>query len=146
MYLTCLAGNRPQKWVCEASSALHDVILLDTPVHTQTMSSPFGWDGWVALCCVRPSLPSIATGRKRRRPEHRHIQLALKYSHLGVYTDHLHELLKSYRFTPRLYLFYREPASGHLDPRCFVYPKTVRAQISIFGICHLLPGATKETT
>ncbi|KAK9437438.1 F-box domain, cyclin-like protein [Metarhizium brunneum] len=83
-YLAVIARDLPDTWVCDKCMALHAADLQDTPQSPITKS------------CPRASLHR-ANGKSLCWPHHRHVQLALKYTRLGVRDPerrrHLAELL-----------------------------------------------------
>lgn len=83
-YLATIARDLPDAWVCDKCMALHAADLHDTPQSPLTKS------------CPRASLHR-ANGQRLCWPHHRHVQLALKYTRLGVRDPerrrHLAELL-----------------------------------------------------
>ncbi|KAI1465670.1 uncharacterized protein F4812DRAFT_105919 [Daldinia caldariorum] len=77
-FLTRIARDLLDWWVCEACFKLHPVSFDDTPKTPWKMSCPIPWDRWC----------NEVYGRRSRHDhravqiEHRHVQLALKYIRL----------------------------------------------------------------
>ncbi|KAI5860243.1 hypothetical protein GGS23DRAFT_581756 [Durotheca rogersii] len=122
-YLAGVARDLPERWVCEACVKLHRVVNLDTPKEPQHMSCPLGWDSWRhrAYHYRRHRLDSRLV-----RLDHRHVQLALKYTRLRDegHREYLQKLLEPYRddnFVTHIY----PCRPGVLAARYLVYPKVV---------------------
>ncbi|KID94430.1 f-box domain containing protein, partial [Metarhizium majus ARSEF 297] len=83
-YLAAIARDLPDMWVCDKCMALHAADRQDTPQSPLTKS------------CPRTPMHR-ANGQRLCWPHHRHVQLALKYTRLGVRDPerrrHLAELL-----------------------------------------------------
>ncbi|KAI1106688.1 hypothetical protein F4804DRAFT_300194 [Jackrogersella minutella] len=90
-YLAAIARDIPDHWVCEACCTLHPVCELDTPHEPSLKSCPLSWRRW----------RHAGYGQQQRldnrlfRVDHRHIQLALKYTRLQIdeFQDYLRSLL-----------------------------------------------------
>ncbi|RYP19051.1 hypothetical protein DL765_003547 [Monosporascus sp. GIB2] len=123
-YLAGRARELPEQWVCEGCVALHPIVKRDTPASIYHVSScPLGW--------VTSSLTGCRYGEIRidsrlfygqLRIEHRHVQLALKYTRLQrrKYNSYLRALMAPHhnmRYGPRG----RLPLKTHYS----AYPKVV---------------------
>ncbi len=89
-FLACLVRSDPENWVCEACVELHAVVELDTPTRPWHMSCPRGWASW-----CRTVYGSQHARLNGRLIDHRHVQLALKYSRMERHSGrrYLQELL-----------------------------------------------------
>ncbi|KAI1742718.1 hypothetical protein F4680DRAFT_445755 [Xylaria scruposa] len=122
-YLSFLAGlvrDKPEEWVCENCMTLHPIVKRDTPAAENHVSScpyrhvPPSWlhqSGAASTNTYRREIRDCRDffGKKVRhdtrlcfsqiRIEHRHIQLALKYTRLQErkYNSYLRALLKPYQ-------------------------------------------------
>ncbi|KAI1771938.1 hypothetical protein F4818DRAFT_454163 [Hypoxylon cercidicola] len=100
-YLTLLARNLPDRWVCEACMALHPVHQWDLPRSPQNTTCPLGLQNW-----RRRVHYGLARIDRRHIPlDHRHVQLALKYTRTKNpdYREYLRDLLEpthTFRFRP----------------------------------------------
>ncbi|KAI1476694.1 hypothetical protein F4774DRAFT_412659 [Daldinia eschscholtzii] len=77
-FLIRVARDLPDQWVCEACFKLHPVSLDDTPITPWKMSCPLPWDQWCNEVYGRQS----RLDNRFLLVDHRHIQLALKYTRL----------------------------------------------------------------
>ncbi|KAI0532244.1 hypothetical protein GGR58DRAFT_523397 [Xylaria digitata] len=90
LYLTACAREQPNKWVCKKCATLHPIRKLDTPAV-----------GFLRSSCPRRSYEGFRLGtplwygQMRVQLEHRHIQLAFKYTRLqqDKYKSYLKALL-----------------------------------------------------
>ncbi|KAI3330155.1 hypothetical protein F4824DRAFT_515854 [Ustulina deusta] len=122
-YLTGRARGKPRKWVCEKCMMLHPIFGFDTPAAINQVST----------CPRRRGTRYTRTyyDKKRRdtrlqcgqiRIEHRHIQLALKYTRLqeGKYNSYLQALL-----SPHHDINFRCKNNAQLETYYSAYPKVV---------------------
>ncbi|KAI0117839.1 hypothetical protein GGR51DRAFT_555123 [Nemania sp. FL0031] len=113
--LAALAKQKPQKWVCEDCTALHPMVESDTPASIFNESS-----------CPRRSHRGWTDARlqfDQIKLEHRHIQLALKYTRLQKkgYNSYLKALL-----APHINLEFA-PLYNYLKTHYSAYPKIATA-------------------
>ncbi|RYP23582.1 hypothetical protein DL767_008774 [Monosporascus sp. MG133] len=123
-YLAVRARGLPEQWVCEECMALHPVVKLDTPASIYNVSScplgrvtssPYGHRyGKVRI--------DTRLGYRQIRIDHRHVQLALKYTRLQrrKYNSYLQALMAPHhdmRFGPSAAI----PLKTHYS----AYPKVV---------------------
>ncbi|KAI2463043.1 hypothetical protein F4781DRAFT_417900 [Annulohypoxylon bovei var. microspora] len=93
-YLAAIARQRPDYWVCEVCIALHGAVTIDTPERPCVLICPEGPQRW----------RKAGYGQRHRldgrllQLDHRHIQLALKYTRLRHrgYREYLKNLLAPY--------------------------------------------------
>ncbi|KAH7008540.1 hypothetical protein EDB80DRAFT_716748 [Ilyonectria destructans] len=121
-FLSCLARNMPEKWVCDVCLKLHPVSLQDT------WKNPY-----------RSSCPRYYVYQKTYRLEHfslgnRHVQLALKYTRMdGIskkYQRYLETLL-----TPHHGTFLADSLKDTpLQRRHSVYPKIVNGRYLVLSV------------
>ncbi|KAI2642190.1 hypothetical protein GGS21DRAFT_293920 [Xylaria nigripes] len=95
-YLVGLARSKPDVWVCGDCTILHPV---DNPHDTPIRESK----GAVRLTCPKLRIKSFVfggVGEFQARLEHRHVQLALKYTRLQQpeYDEYLRALLKPHEY------------------------------------------------
>ena len=139
-YLTCLARDIPKRWVCEVCLRLHPVCHFDVPSNPDKTTCPrggshnrlqHGWYGW-------------SNGFKI---SHRHKQMALKYTRLGIesslsrsHKKHLQSLVGAYKCC------FRPSKRGSAQARAYgtFYPKIVRGRYlvqSCYTYCNVDMGA-----
>ncbi|KAI0551539.1 hypothetical protein F4679DRAFT_593340 [Xylaria curta] len=145
-YLSFLAGlarGKPEEWVCENCMTLHPIVKLDTPAAVNHVSScpyrhvPPYWLRQKGSSCTnyyrkairdRPDTYENQYRTDTRlkfsqiRIEHRHVQLALKYTRLQErkYSSYLQALLEPHHDTN-----FRRMTKSQLETRYSAYPKIV---------------------
>ena len=132
-YLSGLARSLLSRWVCDVCHALHPVLEADTPRNARQWvpwlrhtSCPLGSDAWEFHCYGRESR------NLDRRPvpyDHRHIQLALKYTRTNdrQYQSYLYNLLMPLHANAESYGQYWS-GQGYHEPNAIqysTYPKIV---------------------
>ncbi|KAI1384495.1 uncharacterized protein F4822DRAFT_365462 [Hypoxylon trugodes] len=117
-YLSLVARDIPEKWVCEICTKLHPMLQGDTPAGPYVVYCPFK---------LRMRLPILGWGFQPHfrilEPYHRHVQLALKCTRLQptVYKTYLRKMLAPYH-NPCL--------QTHISP--VGQPNRIQAQYSAF--------------
>ncbi|KAI2782367.1 hypothetical protein F4815DRAFT_35398 [Daldinia loculata] len=94
-YLVRVARDLPDQWVCEACFKLHPISQDDTPLTPWKMTCPLRWDRW----CHEVYGQQSRLDNRYFSVDHRHIQLALKYTRLRDprYQLYLNKLLAEHR-------------------------------------------------
>lgn len=93
-YLALLAKDLPRHWACEACTALHRVSRRDLPTSPECNPCPLGKEAWRERVYDGES----RVDRRQIALDHRHVQLALKYTRTQShrYRGYLRALLKPY--------------------------------------------------
>ncbi|KAI1653067.1 hypothetical protein F4813DRAFT_284969 [Daldinia decipiens] len=125
-YHVRVARDLPDRWVCEACFKLHPVSLGDTPLTPWRMTCPLRWDRW----CHEVYGQQSRLDNRYLSVDHRHVQLALKYTRLQDHWSrrHLHTLLANHRddeFPTHPYPYNRQNV---LKVTYTVTPRVVRDQ------------------
>ncbi|KAI1441159.1 hypothetical protein F5Y02DRAFT_311873 [Annulohypoxylon stygium] len=122
-FLAAIARQLPDRWVCEACIGLHGVITVDTPETPCSITCLAGRERWrYTGYGQRDRLDS-----RLLRIDHRHIQLALKYTRLQCYRyqQYLNQLIAPH-INPSFETHpwpYKQP--NKLAVRYSAYPKIV---------------------
>ncbi|KND90959.1 hypothetical protein TOPH_04341 [Tolypocladium ophioglossoides CBS 100239] len=134
-FLVDRVRNLPSRWLCEVCLKLHQVHLQDTPKHTRTMTCPLGWQ----------QLRERGYSLMSFQIDHRHVQLALKYTRMkdvnNVYQEYLKALLK-----PVYTSFFTHPGFTFLlQTMQATYPKVVDGRYLIQSVYSYLAAHTAVT-
>lgn len=121
-FLSCLARNMPEKWVCEVCLKLHPVSLQDS------------WKNPYRSSCPRYYVYQKTYRLQNFYLDNRHVQLALKYTRMGniskKYQRYLETLLTPYHGT-----FCEDSLRDTpLQRRHSVYPKIVNGRYLVLSV------------